>query len=124
MSVDTSRPPTGRLGAFGMKIPAEYGGLGFSNVEYNRGMTLLGTHCGDLAALLSAHQSIGVPQPLLVFGTEEQKKRLAELREEVQKEMEEKMRKVYDEIFNGNRTHLACATQHNDVHQRLLALRC
>jgi len=62
------------LGAFGMKIPVRYGGLGFTNVEYNRVMALLGSHCGNLAALLSAHQSIGVPQPLKLFGTEEQKK--------------------------------------------------
>jgi hypothetical protein len=34
---------------------------------------LLGGFCGNLAALVSAHQSIGVPQPLLLFGTEEQK---------------------------------------------------
>ena len=64
-----------RLGAFGMKIPAKYGGLGFSNVEYNRVMTLIGTYDGNLAALLSAHQSIGVPQPLKTFGTEELKKK-------------------------------------------------
>ena len=64
-----------RLGAFGMKIPAMYGGLGFSNVEYNRVMTLIGTYDGNLAALLSAHQSIGVPQPLKTFGTEELKKK-------------------------------------------------
>jgi alkylation response protein AidB-like acyl-CoA dehydrogenase len=64
-----------RLGAFGMKIPARYGGLGFTNVEYNRVMTLIGSYCGNLAALLSAHQSIGVPQPLKGFGTEELKKR-------------------------------------------------
>src|SRR5512140_1501215 len=64
-----------RLGAFGMKIPARYGGLGFTNVEYNRVMALIGSHCGNLAALLSAHQSIGVPQPLKTFGTEELKKR-------------------------------------------------
>src|SRR6185295_9925114 len=36
---------------------------------------LLGGYCGNLTALLSAHQSIGVPQPLLLFGTEEQKTR-------------------------------------------------
>ena len=64
-----------RLGAFGMKIPTEYGGLGFTNVEYNRVMTLLGSLDGNIAALLSAHQSIGVPQPLKLFGTEEQKKK-------------------------------------------------
>src|SRR5512140_2626560 len=60
-----------RLGAFGMKIPTKYGGLGFTNVEYNRVMALIGSYCGTLAALLSAHQSIGVPQPLKTFGTEE-----------------------------------------------------
>jgi alkylation response protein AidB-like acyl-CoA dehydrogenase len=64
-----------RLGAFGMKIPKEYGGLGFTNAEYNRIMTLLGSHCGNVAALLSAHQSIGVPQPLKLFGAEELKKK-------------------------------------------------
>jgi hypothetical protein len=64
-----------RLGAFGMKIPAKYGGLGFTNVEYNRVMTLVGSHCGNIGALLSAHQSIGVPQPLKTFGSEELKKR-------------------------------------------------
>jgi alkylation response protein AidB-like acyl-CoA dehydrogenase len=64
-----------RLGAFGMKIPAKYGGLGFTNVEYNRVMTLIGSHCGNIGALLSAHQSIGVPQPLKTFGSEELKKK-------------------------------------------------
>jgi alkylation response protein AidB-like acyl-CoA dehydrogenase len=63
-----------RLGAFGMKIPKEYGGLGFTNVEYQRVMQLLGSCDGNLIALLSAHQSIGVPQPLKLFGTDEQKK--------------------------------------------------
>jgi alkylation response protein AidB-like acyl-CoA dehydrogenase len=64
-----------RLGAFGMKIPSEYGGLGFSQVEYGRVMELLGSYDGNLSALLSAHQSIGVPQPVKIFGTAEQKSR-------------------------------------------------
>ncbi|HEX9189523.1 MAG TPA: acyl-CoA dehydrogenase family protein [Vicinamibacteria bacterium] len=64
-----------RLGAFGMKVPAKYGGLGFTNVEYNRVMTLVGSYCGNLGALLSAHQSIGVPQPLKTFGSEELKRK-------------------------------------------------
>jgi alkylation response protein AidB-like acyl-CoA dehydrogenase len=63
------------MGAFGMKIPKEYGGLGFTNVEYQRIMQLLGSQDGNLSALLSAHQSIGVPQPLKLFGTEAQKKK-------------------------------------------------
>lgn len=63
------------LGAFGIKIPREYGGLGLSQTNYSRAAMLLGRYCGNLTALLSAHQSIGVPQPLIVFGTEEQKKK-------------------------------------------------
>ena len=62
-----------QLGAFGIKIPVKYGGLGLSQTNYSRAAMLLGGYCGNLAALLSAHQSIGVPQPLLMFGTEEQK---------------------------------------------------
>ena len=64
------------LGAFGIKIPREYGGLGLSQYSYGRAMAMVGTVNGSLVALLSAHQSIGVPQPLKLFGTEEQKKRL------------------------------------------------
>ena len=64
-----------RLGAFGMKIPQEYGGLGLSQVSYNRALELAGGYHGALGALLSAHQSIGVPQPLKLFGTAEQKQR-------------------------------------------------
>src|SRR5262249_41287673 len=63
------------LGAFGMKIPKEYGGLGLSQVNYGRAMALMCSHCASTAAMLSAHQSIGVPQPLRLFGTEEQKRK-------------------------------------------------
>ena len=63
------------LGAFGIKIPREYGGLGLAQQYYSRAATLAGTYCGNISALLSAHQSIGVPQPLLLFGTAEQKER-------------------------------------------------
>ncbi len=63
------------LGCFGMKIPKEYGGLGLSQINYNRAIALVASHCGSTAVLLSAHQSIGVPQPLKMFGTPEQKKK-------------------------------------------------
>ncbi|MBI4343803.1 MAG: acyl-CoA dehydrogenase family protein [Candidatus Omnitrophica bacterium] len=63
-----------RLGCFGMKIPKEYGGLGLSQANYARVLTLLGSHCASTAVWLSAHQSIGAPQPLMLFGTEEQKR--------------------------------------------------
>jgi alkylation response protein AidB-like acyl-CoA dehydrogenase len=61
------------LKAFGMKIPKEYGGLALSQVNYNRALALICEHSASLAAMLSAHQSIGVPQPLMLFGTDEQK---------------------------------------------------
>lgn len=63
------------LGCLGMKIPSEYGGLGLSQTNYNRVIGLIASHCGSTAVWLSAHQSIGVPQPVMLFGTEEQKRR-------------------------------------------------
>ncbi|SBT49495.1 acyl-CoA dehydrogenase family protein [Micromonospora narathiwatensis] len=64
-----------RLGAFGMKIDRRYGGLGLSNLHYCRALMLAGSANPAISALLSAHQSIGVPQPLKMFGTPEQKQR-------------------------------------------------
>src|SRR6266566_7660814 len=63
------------IGAFGMKITPEYGGLGLTNLYYNRALIIAGSASPAVAALLSAHQSIGVPQPLAQFGTDEQKQR-------------------------------------------------
>lgn len=62
------------VGAFGMKIPMQYGGLGLDLADYGRALMLLGTLSPSLGALLSAHQSIGVPEPVKMFGTEEQKR--------------------------------------------------
>lgn len=64
-----------KLGLFGIKLPKEYGGLGLSQINYNRIIQMVSSHCASTAALLSAHQSIGVPQPLKQFGTDEQKRR-------------------------------------------------
>ncbi len=61
------------IGALGMKVPEQYGGLGLSQVYYNRAMMLMGTCHSSVSTLLSAHQSIGLAQPLLLFGSEEQK---------------------------------------------------
>jgi alkylation response protein AidB-like acyl-CoA dehydrogenase len=63
------------LGALGMKVPEQYGGLGLSQVYYNRALVLAGTWHSALATLLSAHQSIGVAEPLMGFGSEEQKQK-------------------------------------------------
>ena len=63
------------MGAFGIKVPAEYGGLGLSPLAYVRAMAMVTSKDGSLTAMLSASQSIGVPQPLALFGTDEQKRR-------------------------------------------------
>jgi len=63
------------IGLFGMKIPQEYGGLGLSVTNYVRVLGLVGSYCSNTVTYLSAHQSIGVPQPLTEFGTEEQKRK-------------------------------------------------
>jgi alkylation response protein AidB-like acyl-CoA dehydrogenase len=62
-----------KLGAFGIKIPVEYGGLGLSQTSYTHAIALVTSVDGNITALLSAHQSIGLPQPLKLFGTAEQK---------------------------------------------------
>ncbi|MFD6998887.1 acyl-CoA dehydrogenase family protein [Streptomyces mirabilis] len=61
------------IGALGMKIDTKYGGLGLTQVYYNKALALVGSANPAIGALLSAHQSIGVPQPLKLFGTQEQK---------------------------------------------------
>jgi len=63
------------LGAFGMKIPKKYQGLGFNNLEYCKALELMGRYDGNVVALVSAHQSIGVPNPLKFFGTDAQKEK-------------------------------------------------
>jgi len=63
------------MGAMGIKIPKEYGGLGLSQMTYVKAMEMITSKCGSLVSLVSASQSIGVPQPLEICGTEEQKRK-------------------------------------------------
>jgi alkylation response protein AidB-like acyl-CoA dehydrogenase len=62
------------LGAFCIKIPRTYGGLGLSGLCYLRALMTVTTVHSALGELLAAHQSIGLPQPVTLFGTEEQKR--------------------------------------------------
>src|SRR5205823_3696552 len=64
-----------KIGALGIKVAEEYGGLGLSQVYYNHALALAGVWHASLSTLLSAHQSIGVAEPLRLFGTEEQKRK-------------------------------------------------
>ena len=61
------------IGAFGIKIPRRFGGLELTQSEYQKVATLCASFDASLTVLLSAAQSIGVPEPLRLFGTEEQK---------------------------------------------------
>lgn len=65
----------GKMGIFALKIPKEYNGLGFSHTNYNRLIMRVASFCGSTAVLISAHQSIGVPQPVRLYGTEAQKRK-------------------------------------------------
>lgn len=63
------------IGALGMKIEKRYGGLGLSQLYYSRALGLAGNCHSAIPTLLSAHQSIGLPEPLRLFGTETQREK-------------------------------------------------
>lgn len=67
-------PRLAALGALGINLPAEYGGLGFSKTEYCRVMELSNAYEGSLMGFLSPHQSVGVPECVKLFGTDAQKR--------------------------------------------------
>src|SRR6187397_2266335 len=64
-----------RIGALGIKVPPEYGGLGLSQVYYSKALAIAGNWHSSICTLLSAHQSIGVAEPLRMFGSEEQRQK-------------------------------------------------
>jgi alkylation response protein AidB-like acyl-CoA dehydrogenase len=64
-----------RIGALGMKVPPEYGGLGLSQVYYSKALAIAANCHSAICTLLSAHQSIGVAEPLRMFGSEEQRQK-------------------------------------------------
>ena len=61
------------LGAFGMKIPKKYGGLGFSHTNYGRVLTVIASWNNILSLTVAVPQSIGIGMPILMYGNEEQK---------------------------------------------------
>lgn len=63
------------IGCFGIKIPKEYGGLGMSQTNYSRIVSYIATYCASTSVYISSHLSIGVPQPLKLFGTKAQKEK-------------------------------------------------
>ena len=63
------------LGAFGMKIPKAYGGLGFSYKNYGRVLALIASWSNVLSLTVAVPQSIGIAMPILLFGNDDQKKK-------------------------------------------------
>lgn len=62
------------LGAFGLQVPQDLGGLGLSNTQYTRLVEIVGAHDLGVGITLGAHQSIGF-KGILLYGTPEQKKK-------------------------------------------------
>lgn len=62
------------IGAFAIKLPRSYGGLGLPGLCYLRALMIVNTTHSALGELLAAHQAIGLTQPVLLFGTDEQKR--------------------------------------------------
>ncbi|XP_043558440.1 very long-chain specific acyl-CoA dehydrogenase, mitochondrial-like isoform X1 [Chiloscyllium plagiosum] len=62
------------MGAFGLQVPVDLGGLGLKNSQYARLVEIVGHHDLAVGITLGAHQSIGF-KGILLFGTDEQKKK-------------------------------------------------
>lgn len=62
------------MGAFGLQVPSELGGLGLTNTQYARLVEIVGMHDLSVGITLGAHQSIGF-KGILLFGNQEQKKK-------------------------------------------------
>jgi alkylation response protein AidB-like acyl-CoA dehydrogenase len=63
-----------QFGAFSFVIPEEHGGMGFGSAAYSRALQEVARYDGSVAVTVGAHSSIGM-RGLLLFGTDEQKKR-------------------------------------------------
>ncbi|XP_078527555.1 very long-chain specific acyl-CoA dehydrogenase, mitochondrial [Lissotriton helveticus] len=62
------------LGAFGLQVPSDLGGLGLCNTQYARLVEIVGMHDLGVGITLGAHQSIGF-KGILLFGNKEQKEK-------------------------------------------------
>uniref|UniRef100_A0AAA9RYS8 Very long-chain specific acyl-CoA dehydrogenase, mitochondrial n=1 Tax=Bos taurus TaxID=9913 RepID=A0AAA9RYS8_BOVIN len=62
------------LGAFGLQVPNELGGVGLCNTQYARLVEIVGMYDLGVGIVLGAHQSIGF-KGILLFGTKAQKEK-------------------------------------------------
>ena len=63
-----------RTGVLGMTAPLEFGGRGFSQMQYCKILEEIGRRDASVSVFTNAHHSIGI-RALLLFGTREQKAR-------------------------------------------------
>jgi alkylation response protein AidB-like acyl-CoA dehydrogenase len=63
----------GPLGLLGLNIPEEYGGAGVDAISAAIAIEELGWGCGSTALAIAAHNGLGT-SPIVLFGTEEQKR--------------------------------------------------
>jgi len=64
----------GELGLMGVAVPNEYGGAGMDNVSYSLAMEEISYACASTGVIMSVNNSL-VCDPILKFGSEEQKQR-------------------------------------------------
>ncbi len=62
------------LGLMGIAVPVEYGGAGMDNIAYALAMEEVSAGCASCGVIMSVNNSL-VCDPILKFGTEEQKQR-------------------------------------------------
>ncbi|XP_066536797.1 very long-chain specific acyl-CoA dehydrogenase, mitochondrial [Hoplias malabaricus] len=62
------------LGAFGLQVPVDLGGVGLNNTQYARLVEIVGMHDLGVGITLGAHQSIGF-KGILLFGNQQQKEK-------------------------------------------------
>ncbi|XP_046905049.1 very long-chain specific acyl-CoA dehydrogenase, mitochondrial [Hypomesus transpacificus] len=62
------------MGAFGLQVPTDLGGLGLNNTQYARLVEIVGMHDLGVGITLGAHQSIGF-KGILLFGNPSQKEK-------------------------------------------------
>ncbi|XP_069501997.1 very long-chain specific acyl-CoA dehydrogenase, mitochondrial isoform X2 [Ambystoma mexicanum] len=62
------------MGAFGLQVPSDLGGLGLTNTQYARLVEIVGMHDLGVGITLGAHQSIGF-KGILLFGNKQQKEK-------------------------------------------------
>ncbi|EFA11043.1 very long-chain specific acyl-CoA dehydrogenase, mitochondrial [Tribolium castaneum] len=73
---ETSLKGLWELGAFGLQVPQDLGGLGLTNTQYARLVEIVGAYDLGVGITLGAHQSIGFKGILLVGNPEQKAKYL------------------------------------------------